>query len=77
MAEYTPRSAALLFSEAIEHIGRLEPSAARRPVRDMFRAEIERCALSPSLLGQSGAYVIELAEALVGRAQSESGMTDG
>jgi hypothetical protein len=65
MAEYTPRNAALLLSEAIERIGLLEPPAAREPVRHMFRAEIERCALSSSLLGQPGIYVLELAEAIV------------
>jgi hypothetical protein len=66
MADPTPRTAALLFSEAIEHIDSLEPPAVRAPIRDMFRAEIERCALSRSLLGQPVNYMLELAEAIVG-----------
>lgn len=75
MADYTPRSAALLFSEAIEHIDSLNPPAVRKPIRDMFRAEIERCAISTSLLGQSVNYVLELAEAIVGefKSKTESG----
>jgi hypothetical protein len=65
MADYTPRSAALLFSEAIEHIDRLDPPAVREPIRNMFRAEIERCAISTSLLGKPVNYALDLAEAIV------------
>lgn len=61
----SPRSAALLLSEAIEHLGRVEPPAAREPIRSMFRAAIELCALSSSLLGQPVNYVLDLAQAIV------------
>lgn len=63
--EHTPRSAALLLSDAIEHLDRVEPSEAREPIRGMLRAAIERCALSKSLLGQPVNYVLELAQAIV------------
>jgi hypothetical protein len=62
---YTPRAAAALLSEALGHLDVVEPPAAREPIRQMFRAEIERCTLSRSLLGQPVTYVLQLAEALV------------
>jgi hypothetical protein len=65
MSQHTPRSAALLLSEALEHLDRVEPSTAREPIRGMFRAAIERCAISTSLLGQSVNYVLDLAQAIV------------
>lgn len=63
--EQTPRSAALLLSDALTHLDRIQPPAAREPIRGMFRAEIERCAMSNSLLGRPVNYVLELAQAIV------------
>jgi hypothetical protein len=63
--DHTPRSAAALLSEALSHLDKIQPPAAREPVRQMFRAAIETCALSRSLLGMPVVYVLELAQALV------------
>jgi hypothetical protein len=61
----TPRSASVLLSDALGHVELIEPSAAREPIRMMFRAAIEECTISSSLLGKRLNYVLELAEALV------------
>jgi hypothetical protein len=63
--EHTPRSAAALLSEALSHLDKVQPPAAREPVRQMFRAAIEMCTMSRSLLGLPVVYVLELAQALV------------
>lgn len=66
---HTPRSGALLLTDALTHLELLEPAAAREPVRLMFRAGIELCADSRSLLGKPVNYLLELAEALVDEGQ--------
>jgi len=73
MSQHTPRSAALLLSDALEHLDRVEPPAAREPIRDMFRAAIELCAVSTSLLGQQVNYVFELAQAIVDESKLKTG----
>lgn len=65
MTDHTPHSAAALLSEALSHLDRVEPPGAREPVRQMFRAAIEMCTVSRSLLGLPVVYVLELAQALV------------
>lgn len=62
---HSPRSAAVLLSEAIDRIDLIEPPGAREPIRSMFRAAIEMCAVSHSLLGQPMVYVLQLAQSLV------------
>lgn len=64
-ADHSPRSAVALLSEALSHVDKIEPSAAREPVRQMFRAAIEMYAVSRNVLGQPVVYVLELARALV------------
>lgn len=68
--EYTPRSAAALLSNALGHLDLVEPPTAREPIRQMFRATIERCTASDTLLGQPVQYVLELAQALVDASRS-------
>lgn len=62
---HSPRSAAALLSEALNHLDLLEPPGAREPVRNMFRAAIEVCVMSRSLIGKPVVPVIELAQSLV------------
>lgn len=63
--DHTPSSAVALLSKALSHLDKVQPSGAREPVRQMFRAGIETCAMSRSLLGMPVVYVLELAQALV------------
>jgi len=63
--DHTPRSAAVLLSEALSHLDKVEPPGAREPVRQMFRAAIETCTVSHSLLGQPVVYVLLLAQSIV------------
>jgi hypothetical protein len=65
----TPRSAAALLSDALGHLDVVEPAAAREPIRSMFRAGIERCALSTSLMGLPMVYELDLAQAIVDAAR--------
>jgi hypothetical protein len=69
--DHTPRSAARLLSDALGHLDLLQPEAAREPVRLMFRAGIEKCVLSRSLLGLPMNFVLQLAQALVDEAAAE------
>ncbi len=62
---HSPRSAAVLLTRALDLLDLVEPPAAREPIRQMFRATIELCAVSGSLLGHPVRYVLELAQALV------------
>lgn len=62
---HSPRSAAALLSDALAHVHRIEPAGCREPVRQMFRATIEMCAVSSSLLGKRVEHVLQLAQALV------------
>lgn len=68
MSDHTPRTAAALLSEALAHVEVIEPAAAREPVRQMFRAAIEVCVVSRSLLGQPVGPVLWLAQSLVDEA---------
>lgn len=61
----SPRSAAVLLSNALGLVDLIEPAAAREPVRQMFRAAIEACVVSRTLFGKSVVYVLRLAQALV------------
>lgn len=63
--EHSPRSAAVLLSEALNRIDLIEPPGAREPIRTMFRAAIEMCVVSRSLLGKPVVYVLQLAQSLV------------
>ena len=60
----SPRAVAVLLARALGNIGRLQPAAARAPVRDMLAAGIERCAISTTLLGQPIEHLVTLATAL-------------
>lgn len=71
--EHTPRSAAALLSEALGHLDIVEPPAAREPIRSMFRAGTERCAISTSLLGLPMVYELDLAQAIVDAARELGG----
>lgn len=62
---HTPRSAAALLSDALTHIDLIEPPGAREPIRNMFRAAIEICVTSHSLLGKPVVLVLDLAQSLV------------
>lgn len=62
---HSPRSAAALLSEALNHIDLIEPPGAREPIRHMFRAAIEICVTSRSLLGKPVVFALDLAQALV------------
>jgi len=68
--EHTPRSASVLLAEALGHLDLVEPAAAREPIRSMFKAGIELCAVSTSLLGKPVAFVLDLAQALVDQAEA-------
>jgi hypothetical protein len=71
--DHTPRSAAVLLSAALGHLDVVEPPAAREPIRSMFRAGIERCALSTSLAGLPMRYELDLAQAIVDMSREGSG----
>lgn len=71
--DHTPRSAAVLLSAALGHLDLVEPPAARKPIRSMFRAGIERCALSTSLVGLPMVYELDLAQAIVDTARQGGG----
>lgn len=73
VTDHTPRSAAVLLSAALGHLDLVEPPAAREPIRSMFRAGIERCALSASLVGLPMVYALELAQAIVDAARQGGG----
>lgn len=64
-AEYTPRRAALVLTDALGHLNLIEPSAVREPVRQMLRAGIELCATTRSLAGKPVMHTLALAEALI------------
>lgn len=70
MRDHSPRSAAVLLSDALAHIDLIEPFMAREPIRQMFRGAIELCTISRSLLGQPVVLVLDLAQALVDRADA-------
>lgn len=63
--DHTPRSAAVLLTDALDHLALVEPPALREPVRMMLRAGIEQCAISSSLLGKPVGHVLRMAQALV------------
>jgi hypothetical protein len=65
MTDHSPRTAVVLLSDALGHLDLVEPASAREPIRQMFRAAIEVCAIRTSLLGTPIAYTLELAQALV------------
>jgi hypothetical protein len=65
VTDRTPRSAALLLSDALTHLDVIQPPALRDPVRDILRAGIELCASSPSLLGKPIEHTLRLAQAVV------------
>jgi len=71
---YTPRSAAALLSDALSHVDLIEPSGARKPIRDMLRAAIEICVTSRSLLGKPVVYALELAQSLVDEGRRTAGL---
>jgi hypothetical protein len=62
--QHTPRSAAMLLTDALAHIDRIQPASAREPVRQMLRAGIETCASSRSLAGKPVQQTLALAQAL-------------
>ena len=64
MSEHTPRSAALVFTDALGHLDLVQPESLREPVRNMLRAGIEQCAVVRSLLGKPIMHTLDLAEAL-------------
>lgn len=64
-SDLSPRSASSLLSEALAHLDVIQPPALRDPIRNIFRAGIEMCVTSPSLLGLPIQYTIELAQAVV------------
>lgn len=64
-AEQTPRRAAVLLSDALNCLDKLEPESAREPVRQMFRAGIELCTIKRDLLGEEMNYMLWLAQVLV------------
>jgi hypothetical protein len=72
MTLHSPRSAAVLFARALSHLDLVEPEAAREPIRNMFQAGIELCAVSKTLLGQPTGFVLDLAQALVDTANIKS-----
>lgn len=72
MIDHTPRSAAALLSDALGHLDLISPPGAREPVRLMFRAGIEICATSRSLLGKPVVCTLWLAQALVDAARARS-----
>jgi len=65
MTDHTPRSAVVLLSDALGHIDLISPPGAREPIRLMFRAGIEMCATSRSLLGKPVVHTLCLAQSLV------------
>jgi hypothetical protein len=69
--DHTPRSAAALLSDALGHLDMISPPGAREPVRLMFRAGIEICTTSRSLLGKPVVCTLWLAQALVDAAHAK------
>lgn len=68
-SDHTPRSASALLSDALAHLDLIQPESARGPIRDMFRAGIEVCVTSHSLLGKPLVYTLGLAQAIVDAAR--------
>lgn len=68
---HTPRSAAVLLSDALEHIDLVSPPGARGPIRMMFRAGIEMCATSRSLLGKPVVHTLALAQSILDASRDE------
>jgi hypothetical protein len=62
---HTPRSAGTLLSAALTHIDLIRPATAQEPIQMMFRAGIEQCIVSRSLLGKDLNGVLWLARVLV------------
>jgi hypothetical protein len=68
---HSPRSASALLSEALAHLDVVQPATAREPIRDMFRAGIEMCVVSRSLLGKPVMATLGLAQAIVDAARQQ------
>lgn len=62
---HSPRSAAVLFANALAYIDTVQPEAMRPAVRGMLTAGIETCATSRSLFGKPLGHLIIMAKALV------------
>lgn len=69
MSDHSPRSATVLLLRALGYVDLIEPASARTPIKRMFEATIELCAVSSSLLGRPVGYVLDLAQALVDAAK--------
>lgn len=68
---HTPRSAALLAADALAALPALDlPASVAAPIRSKFRALVELCAISDSLLGHPVVYDLELAQAIVDEAET-------
>lgn len=70
MMQHTPRTAVVLLTDALDCLDVIEPVAAREPIRLMFRAMMEQCVVSRSLLGKPVNHVLALAEALTAAGRS-------
>jgi hypothetical protein len=57
----SPRAAAALFGRALARLDQIQPTALREPIRNMLRAGIELCTISPSLLGRPINHLVDLA----------------
>lgn len=66
----SPRQVAVLLSNALAHVDRVQPATVRAPVADILRAGIELCVISPSLIGKDVNHVIALAEAILASADA-------
>lgn len=67
---HTPRSAAVLLSDALGHLDVVEPPSAREPIRNILRSGIEMCAVSRSLLGKPITHTLSLAHSIVDAARA-------
>jgi len=64
VTDHSTRSAAVLFTRALQRVDQVEPESLRGPIIAMLAAGIELCASSRSLLGKPVNNLIDLAEAL-------------
>jgi hypothetical protein len=70
---HSPRTAAVLFANALSRTDSLEPPAVREPIRNMLTAGIELCVVRQNvdtLLGLPMQDLLDLAEALVKEGKS-------
>lgn len=70
MGRPNPHESILLLARALDYVDRIEPAAARDPIRDLLRGAIETCSVSPTLTGRPVTLALQIAQALVDEAEA-------